>query len=155
MAFTHWGFDDDVHEGRLVVNAQEAEAVRRLLGELFQAGYPIYSAIPIGELPEDSEERSDYANTSGFHCRVVEGTNRWSEHARGLAIDINPHLNPLLDGETVWPADAGGYVDRSLGEVGMIVDGDVVVEAFAAIGWKWGGHWTTLKDYHHFSASGR
>ena len=34
-------------------------------------------------------------------------------------------------------------------------DCDVVVEAFAAIGWQWGGHWTTLKDWQHFSQNGR
>jgi hypothetical protein len=38
---------------------------------------------------------------------------------------------------------------------GMIVDGDVVVRAFAGAGWGWGGHFRSLKDYQHFSASGR
>ena len=37
----------------------------------------------------------------------------------------------------------------------MITRGDVVVRAFAAIGWEWGGDFATLKDYQHFSASGR
>ena len=27
--------------------------------------------------------------------------------------------------------------------------------AFAAIGWGWGGNWRTLKDYMHFSLTGR
>jgi hypothetical protein len=30
-----------------------------------------------------------------------------------------------------------------------------VVEAFASIGWEWGGAWRTLKDYQHFSRNGR
>jgi D-alanyl-D-alanine carboxypeptidase-like protein len=30
-----------------------------------------------------------------------------------------------------------------------------VVRAFASIGWSWGGHWTSLRDYQHFSATGR
>ena len=33
--------------------------------------------------------------------------------------------------------------------------GDVVVRSFAAIGWGWGGDWRTLKDYMHFSLTGR
>jgi hypothetical protein len=37
----------------------------------------------------------------------------------------------------------------------MIRDGDAVVEAFAAAGFRWGGHWRTIKDYQHFSTSGR
>jgi len=37
--------------------------------------------------------------------------------------------------------DAGrAYVDRSLTAPGVIRAGDVVVRAFASIGWKWGGY---------------
>ena len=36
----------------------------------------------------------------------------------------------------------------------MILPGDDVVRAFAAIGWEWGGDWHTLKDYQHFSQNG-
>jgi hypothetical protein len=28
------------------------------------------------------------------------------------------------------------------------------VRAFASIGWSWGGHWASSKDYQHFSATG-
>ena len=31
---------------------------------------------------------------------------------------------------------------------------DVIVRAFAGIGWEWGGDWRTLKDYQHFSLNG-
>ncbi|CAN5842132.1 hypothetical protein BH23ACT1_BH23ACT1_09860 [soil metagenome] len=37
----------------------------------------------------------------------------------------------------------------------MILDGDVVTEAFAAVDWGWGGAWRSNKDYMHFSATGR
>ena len=36
----------------------------------------------------------------------------------------------------------------------MVHPDDVVVRAFARIGWTWGGDWDTLKDYMHFSLSG-
>jgi hypothetical protein len=29
-----------------------------------------------------------------------------------------------------------------------------VVDAFAARGWRWGGYWSSGKDYQHFSTSG-
>jgi poly-gamma-glutamate synthesis protein (capsule biosynthesis protein) len=57
--------------------------------------------------------------------------------------------------------DAGrryAAIDRSPGaEVprGVVRDGDVVVRAFARVGWGWGGHWTSSKDWQHFSLSGR
>jgi hypothetical protein len=37
----------------------------------------------------------------------------------------------------------------------MACPGNTLVRAFAAIGWGWGGDWATVKDYQHFSASGR
>ncbi|HEY7762308.1 MAG TPA: M15 family metallopeptidase [Actinomycetota bacterium] len=37
----------------------------------------------------------------------------------------------------------------------MIHRGDIVVRSFARIGWEWGGDWVTLKDYMHFSLTGR
>jgi hypothetical protein len=36
----------------------------------------------------------------------------------------------------------------------MVVDGDVVVQAFAAIGWEWGGRWESPVDPMHFTATG-
>ncbi len=37
----------------------------------------------------------------------------------------------------------------------MIVPGGVVERAFDAIGWGWGGRWSSIKDWMHFSATGR
>jgi hypothetical protein len=34
----------------------------------------------------------------------------------------------------------------------MIHDGDVVVRAFASIGWQWGGRWRKPRDYQHIDA---
>jgi len=28
------------------------------------------------------------------------------------------------------------------------------VDAFASVGWAWGGRWTSSPDYQHFSATG-
>ena len=79
-----------------------------------------------------------------------------SEHSYGWAIDINPLQNPYVrnDGTTLRYI-ARPYRNRSLHRKGMIHEGDVVVRSFAAIGWEWGGHWHTLKDYMHFSLTGR
>jgi D-alanyl-D-alanine carboxypeptidase len=37
----------------------------------------------------------------------------------------------------------------------MIHAGDAVVQAFTAIGWVWGGTWSSVKDYQHFSLTGK
>lgn len=151
----HHDFSGGVKDGALVVHAAMAADVAEVFARMFDAGYPIVSVIPIGELPEGAEDTPNYANTSAFHCRFVEGTERWSEHAMGKAIDVNTHLNPYHRGDYIWPEGSDRYLDRSLGEPGMIVEGDAVVKAFDAIGWGWGGRWRSSKDYQHFSASGR
>ncbi len=55
----------------------------------------------------------------------------------------------------VRPAAGRSFVDRSQNAPGLIHSGDVVVRAFASIGWKWGGDWTGTKDYQHFSSNGK
>ncbi len=85
----------------------------------------------------------------------VAGTSRWSEHAYGRAIDVNPVQNPYVAGRHVSPPAGRRYADRARRAPGMIHAGDAVVRAFAAAGWGWGGAWRTARDYQHFSASGR
>lgn len=106
------------------------------------------------------DDRSMAANnTSAYNCRRVAGTDAWSKHAYGAAIDINPVQNPYVTPTSTVPTAGRRYadIDRS-GDTqapdGVIREGDVVVRAFADIGWEWGGHWTGSKDYQHFSASG-
>jgi hypothetical protein len=82
----------------------------------------------------------------------VTGGSSWSNHSYGTAIDINPIQNPYVRGTTVLPPasrDGNYHTDRSA-RPGVITSGDVVVSAFASIGWSWGGYWTSLKDYQHF-----
>ena len=98
-------------------------------------------------------------NTSGYNCRRVAGTDAWSAHARGAAIDINPVQNPYVTGSSIHPPAGARFatIDRfradRRGPMGAIRAGDVVVRAFDGIGWDWGGDWSTSPDYQHFSAS--
>lgn len=95
-------------------------------------------------------------NTSAFNCRTVAGTDHWSEHAYGRAIDINPIENPYADSDGyVSPPEGAPYFDRSQRVKGLIHRGGPVIAAFAAVGWGWGGSWNWPKDYQHFSATGR
>jgi len=79
----------------------------------------------------------------------------WSQHAYGRAIDINPVQNPYVWSGGVSPGNGAPYVDRTDRRRGMIFHGDSVWWAFRARGWEWGGDWTSVKDYQHFSQNGR
>ncbi len=95
-------------------------------------------------------------NTSAFNCLEVAGRpGVWSQHAYGLAIDLNPIQNPFVDGRHVSPAGGRAFLDRARPAAGVITDGGGVVAAFARAGWGWGGHWRAPRDYQHFSANGR
>ena len=148
-------FDGDVQTGELVVNADVADAVVEVFSKLFDARFPIERMELVDVYGGDDEVSMGADNTSAFNCRFVEGTTTWSEHAYGRAIDINPLLNPWVRGSAVDPPEAERYADRTLQVPGMIHEGDVAVEAFASIGWTWGGTWSSSKDYQHFSSTGR
>jgi hypothetical protein len=69
----------------------------------------------------------------------VAGTSRWSEHAYGRAIDVNPVQNPYVAGRNVSPPAGPRYADRATRAPGKVRGGDEVVRAFAAAGRRRGG----------------
>ncbi len=155
MRVPHHDLAGEVVEGELIVHHAAVESLVQVFGRLFDAGFPIESMRPITEFDGDDNRSMAANNSSAFNCRVIEGTSRWSEHAYGMAIDINPLINPWVRGSQVDPPGGADYLDRT-GEIpGLITAEGVVVAAFAEVGWGWGGDWTNSLDYQHFSASGR
>lgn len=155
ITVSFWGFDDRPHTGELVIHADEAEEIVDVFATLFELRFPIEEMRIVTAEDLAAPPTGDGNNTAAFVCRPITGGTSFSEHAYGLAIDINPFHNPYERGDLVLPELAGHYLDRGLGQAGMVIAGDVAVQAFAEIGWSWGGDWTSLKDYQHFSRSGR
>lgn len=155
VTMSHHGFDGEIHTGEMIVNAAEAEGVVEVFHKLFDAGFPI-EQMQVTRLEEiDDHPTGDFNQTGSFACRPAVGSSNWSLHAYGLAVDVNPFHNPYVRDDLVIPELASAYVDRENVRPGMIFDDDVVVQAFAEIGWSWGGDWTSLKDWMHFSRTGR
>ena len=152
---SHWTFAGRAVQGRLVVNRDAAGAIVGVMRRLFVAHFPIQRMRPVEAYGADDERSMAANNTSAFNCRRVAGSDSWSQHAYGRAIDINPLQNPEVSGGLVSPPGGARYLDRSQTAAGLIHAGDVVVAAFARAGWGWGGYWRSLKDYQHFSANGR
>ncbi len=154
-----WGFDGRHHTGELIIAAAEAEAVVSVFERLHAVRFPIEEMRIVTPADVVARQTGDGNNTASFVCRLVTGGSRFSEHAYGLAIDINPFHNPYQRDENVIPSLASSYLDRSVLLPGMIVpgepNGDEAIAAFADIGWEWGGNWTSLKDYQHFAKHNR
>jgi hypothetical protein len=152
---SHWEFDGEVRSGRLIVHEDVAVDVVSVLQRLYAVRFPIRRMLPVDRYGGSDFRSIEADNTSAFNCRYVDGTTRWSEHAYGRAIDINPIENPYVSGGRTSHPASRPYLDRTPCRRGMACPGNVVVRAFRSIGWGWGGDWTGIKDYQHFSASGR
>lgn len=150
-----WDMDGEPYTGELVVAAEVAEEVLRAFERIFAARFPVARMVPIDAYGGDDDVSMAANNSSGFNFRRIAGTDQLSQHASGLAVDINPVQNPWVRGDRVAPPRGRDYLDRSDVRPGMIVRPGPVVEAFDAIGWHWGGDWDDTKDYHHFSKNPR
>jgi len=155
LTMSHWGFDGRVRTGRLIVHEDVARDVLGVFRKLYASRFPIRRMVPVDAYGGSDFRSIEADNTSAFNCRFVEGTRRWSEHAYGRALDVNPIENPYVSGGQTAHRASVPYVDRTRRRPGMAYEGGALVRAFDAIGWGWGGRWRGVKDYQHFSASGR
>jgi hypothetical protein len=155
LRLTFWGFDDRPHQGELIVNQEVVDDIAEVFRALYEARFPIEEMRIVTQADVDAPPTGDGNNTTAFVCRPVVGGSRFSEHAYGLAIDVNPFQNPYRRGEVVLPELATSYLDRDPTRAGVITEDGVVVQAFDAIGWGWGGRWSSLDDYHHFALNDR
>ena len=156
LRLRYWGFDRQAHLGTLVVNARAVTPLVRVFARLYSARFPIRRMRPIDAYGGSDERSLNADNTTAFNCRraVASGPKRWSVHAYGLAIDVNPVENPYLEGGRVHPRAGRAYLNRSRIRRGMAVRGRLLVRSFASVGWRWGGRRTGTPDYQHFSATG-
>jgi hypothetical protein len=148
------GFDGRPHTGELLVNKAAAPAMVRVFRKLYAARFPIERMVVTTTEERDAPPTGDGNTTGSFNCRSAAGTTHWSQHAYGLAVDVNPFMNPYMKGGITLPELAGTYRDRADVRPGMITRGSPAARAFAAEGWVWGGTWKSLKDYMHFSRNG-
>ncbi len=141
--------------GEMVVNKRVADDVLDIFYQLYLAKYPIEKMRLIDYWNADDELAMRDNNTSSFNFRFISHTKTVSKHGKGLAIDINTLYNPyhkvLRNGKEVTePATGKPYLDRTKKFDYKIVKGDLCYRLFTAKGFKWGGDWTSRKDYQHF-----
>jgi D-alanyl-D-alanine carboxypeptidase len=148
----HIGFDGQTHRGELIVHEDLVPEVITIFEQLYRLGFPIEKIRTVDHYPAADDELSmEDDNTSAFNCRGIPGSNRWSQHAYGRAIDLNPLLNPCIYASGAFqPRNAAPYLDRSRTDPGLLRNGGPAVHVFTDRGWQWGGYWTTPIDYQHF-----
>jgi D-alanyl-D-alanine carboxypeptidase len=161
LTVTHWGFDGRVHEGQLVVNQNVAAPLATVFRRLYDLRFPIRHMRFADQYGPRRLRPKDGDVSGSFECRQAvpspctggSASGRWSNHAYGYAIDLNPVENPYVGCGRVRNRASARYVDRSRLRKGMVTP--AVVRAFRSIGWGWGGDWSgPTKDYMHFSTNG-
>ena len=149
------GFDNKEHMGELIVHKSIAKEMVEIFRKLYNIKYPIKQMRLVSDFNGSDFKSIEADNTSAFNCRLVEGTNRWSKHAYGKAIDINPIENPYVkNGYTShkksYPFIKRVRVNNSAPYRAMILKNDYITKLFKAYGYRWGGDWRCCKDYQHF-----
>lgn len=147
-----FGFDGLFHTGEFIAHADHIEGMVEIFAKLHDARFPIEEMVVTSTSDLTARPSGDINNTGAFVCRRTVNSNKWSQHAYGLAIDINPFHNPYVKGNTVIPHLAQSYLDRDRDVPGMISED--IVAMFEDIGWEWGGNWNTARDWMHFSENG-
>src|ERR671932_617617 len=143
LTVSYWGFDKRAHTGELVVNRKAAAPLARVFKQLYVLRFPIrHLSFDDAYGPT---QLADGDISGSFECRKAipspcgSGTGNWSNHAYGLAVDLNPIENPYVGcGATRKPASKP-YLNRKRLRPGMVTP--AVVRAFSSIGWGWGGAW--------------
>jgi hypothetical protein len=142
----YYGFDEKLHKGQLVVHKDIVLDVIEIFEFIRESRFPIEKVIPISSYGWSDEKSMQANNTSAFNYRFISGTRVISNHASGLAIDINPKQNPYIKNERSTPKDCTYDTTKA----GTISPSSQLVKEFKQRGWSWGGDWKSVKDYQHF-----
>jgi hypothetical protein len=154
LTLTFRGFDGRAHTGELVVAAKAAQKTVNAFRRLYAIRFPIEQMVLPTTEDVNAKPTGDGNDTAAFVCRTARQQTRFSAHAYGLAIDVNPFHNPYVRGDLVLPELASSYVDRSWERDGMFLPGSAAVSAFTDQGFTWGGTFRRPKDYQHMSLTG-
>jgi len=147
----YYSDDSRLHCGQLVINKSIEEDIREIFQFIKEIRFPVHQVVPIVAYDWDDNQSMLANNTSAFCYRKVAKSQRWSRHATGHAIDINPFFNPIVwkneyAGRPNVPAGAIYDVDRS----GTFYLEHPVVQEFRKRKFTWGYYFSVYYDYHHF-----
>ncbi len=144
-------FSGEDRVGELIVNKDIANSIVLIMEELYNIGYPIRQMRLVSDFNGDDWKSIEADNTSAFNCRRATGSNKWSRHSFGKAIDINPIENPYVS-RTGYISHKKSlkYRKRVPNHRAVLLKNSMATQIFKRYGFKWGGDWRYTKDYQHF-----
>ncbi len=160
-------FNGNSSRGEMIVHKSVAAEAFEIFSNLHENRFPIEKMKLIDDYGGKDEPSVIDNNSSAFVSRKItnagaKNPTKFSYHAYGLAIDINPKINPFVECEektkdnwvilenSVIPKTATQFLDRNQKYPGIVHKDEFCYNLFISKGWSWGGNWTTLKDWQHF-----
>ena len=157
LKLAYHGFDGKSHTGELIVHKDAAKSTVKVFEALYDIGYPIRQMRLVSDFKGKDWQSIEADNTSALNCRYATGRKKWSNHAYGKAIDINPIENPYISrtGHIAHKASLKfakrtHNPKRGMKDKALITKHDKAYNIFIKNGWSWGGAWSGIKDYQHF-----
>ena len=151
-------FKGQTREGEMIVHKSVADEVVNIFNELYAIDYPIHKMKLVSAYKANDWQSIEADNTSAFNCRNATGSKKWSKHSYGKAIDINPIENPYISRKGRISHKASlkykkreHRLDIHPDNRAVLLKHDQATQIFKKYGWKWGGDWSRVKDYQHFS----
>jgi hypothetical protein len=151
LPIKYFSVDGKYHSGQLIVDKDIEKDVTDFFLFLLEKKFSINKIVPIADKKYDFDDMLSMLdnNTSGFCPRNIEGTDRPSNHAHGLAFDVNPLFCPeIKDGKTK-PEGAIYDPSRPGTLTPEIVDFLLKKPKLKKPNWRWGGDYVSSKDYQH------
>lgn len=148
LTVPYYNFSGETAIGHMIVNKKAAEDVLDIFEELYKIQYPIekmdiaeeFDSMQSALLNSTELASKGYNNTCALYYSIENG--EFSPHSFGLAIDVNPKINPSRDiyGAPV-PKNAGRYANNdNLTETeqrAKITEESEIYKIFTAHGWIW------------------
>ena len=115
VKLSYWGFDNRSHQGVLIVNKYLAPEIVAIFKDLYEHRFPIQKMQPVYLYKGNDNDSMLANNTSAFDCRAqVDFPDLFSIHSYGGAIDINPLINPYVNGNKVLPPQSRKYLGKNV-----------------------------------------
>ena len=118
LRLTFWGFDAQRHTGELLVHTSAATDLDQVFRRLWEARFPMEQVVIVRSIDEEAPPTGDGNGTGSFVCRATTGGTSFSQHAYGLAIDVNTFQNPYQNDGLVLPELASSYLAARAGAAG-------------------------------------
>jgi len=157
LTITYYDFDGIQRQGEMILHYTVAKDVVDIFAKLHKIKYPIKSMKLVSDYRANDYRSIEADNTSAFNCRLATGSKKWSNHSYGRAIDLNPIENPYISRSGhISHKKSLKFRDRDRGKSTLSSDravikkDSIVVKLFSEKGWRWGGDWSSIKDYQHF-----